>query len=176
MAAETRTAAAFSSYNMISGAIFLERLCLNHSKRCAKRKPTTNAKKDRFFNLEFDAKMIVMIAGPERNNNRKIITAERSSDKASLSLLGSLDSKLGERAPEISACERSNKPEIATRKPALQHERICIDMLLYGRYLNQIVRSKWYCAAYEWSLTCTLMPICLCICIASHILEKMEMM
>lgn len=79
--------------------------------------------------------MIVTIAGPARSKIKNTMLAVKSDDKDLLSMLGSLVSKLGDLAPEMSACERSSKPQIATRKPALEHDRICMEKLLYGRYL-----------------------------------------
>lgn len=92
--------------------------------------------------FDFDAKIIVTTAGPARSIIRNTMLTVRSDDKVLLSMLGSLVSKLGDLAPEIRAWSRSNKPQIATRKPALEHERICIEKLLYGRYLHRKLRVE----------------------------------
>ena len=90
--------------------------------------------------FDFDAKMIITTAGPERSIIKNTMLTVRSDDRVLLSMLGSLVSKLGDLAPEIRAWSRSNKPQIATRKLALEHERICMEKLLYGRYLHRKMR------------------------------------
>jgi hypothetical protein len=54
-----------------------------------------------------------------------------------LSAAGSEGMKLGDRAADIRACERSNKPQIARRHKAQKYASTCKKKLLYGRYLRE---------------------------------------
>lgn len=87
-------------------------------------------------------RIIMMMANKKGEASSKIrreITGVNSSDKPLLSMLGFVASKFGDRPADTSTRDRSSNPQINTRITAQEHDSICMDALLYGRYLDGMV-------------------------------------